>query len=150
MTGDYDRAMDEHRQDLLALLLPVTRELRRLEEAAAATRGLTMWQYAILSVAGGRRDLNQAEAADLLGYSKNRIVADLDHLETMGLLTRRRGADRRANALDVTAEGRRATAEVQAEIHRREDELLGPVSPATRRAFAAGLRALNERLRAPR
>lgn len=142
--------MDARRQDLLALMMPITRELRRVEEAAAATRGLTMWQYAILSVATVRRDLNQAEAADLLGYSKNRIVADLDHLEAAGLLTRRRAADRRANVLDVTEPGRRATAAVQAEIHRREDELLEPVPAATRRALVEALRALGDEVRSRR
>jgi DNA-binding MarR family transcriptional regulator len=142
--------VDARRQDLLALMMPITRELRRVEEAAAAMRGLTMWQYAILSVAADRRDLNQAEAADLLGYSKNRIVADLDHLESTGLLTRRRAADRRANVLDVTERGRRATAAVQAEIHRREDELLAPVPAATRRALVEALRALGAQVRSRR
>ena len=77
--------------------MPISRELRRVEEAAAARHGLSMWQYAILSVVDRRPGRNQAEVADALGYSKNRIVGDLDLLEHAGLLTRQPGADRRAN-----------------------------------------------------
>ena len=85
--------------------MPISRELRRIEEAAAAQHGVTMWQYAILSVVDRRPGRNQAEVADVLGYSKNRIVGDLDHLERRGLLTRQPGADRRANILTVTVAG---------------------------------------------
>ena len=139
--------MDEQRQDLLGLLMPLGRALRRVEEAAAAEHGLSMWQYAILSVAERHPGLNQAEVADFLGYSKNRIIGDLDHLEGTGLLRRSRGADRRANVLSVTEAGRAIRSAVQRKIHRHEDELLAPLSSTTRRAFVAALRDLDKALR---
>ncbi len=86
--------MDDRRQDLLALLLPLTRDLRRVEEAAAAEHGLTMWQYAILSVADRRPGWHQAAIADALGYSKNRIVADLDEQVRAGVRPPAGGAGR--------------------------------------------------------
>ena len=142
--------MHAKRQDLLALLMPVSRELRRLEELAAAHHGLSMWQYAILSVVDRLPGPNQLEVADVLGYSKNRMVGDLDHLEQAGLLTRQPGADRRANVLTVTRPGRQVMTAIQRRIHRDEDELLTPLSTTTRRAFVTALRGLNKQVRARR
>ena len=106
-----------------------------------------MWQYAILSEVDGRPGRNQAEVADALGYSKNRIVGDLDLLEHAGLLTRQPGADRRANVLTVTGPGRRVMNAVQREIRRHEDELLAPLSATARRMFTAALRDLGRHVR---
>jgi DNA-binding MarR family transcriptional regulator len=142
--------VDDTRVDLLALLMPISRYLRRAEESAAARHGLTMWQYAILSVVDRRAGLNQSEVAARLAYSKNRIVADLDRLEQEDLLVRRPGADRRANTLAVTPAGGRAMRAIRAEIHRHEDDLLAGLSAATRRTFVAALRAVDDRLREPR
>lgn len=139
--------MDEGRHDLLALLLPVSRELRRVEKVAAARHGLSMWQYAILSVVDRLPGPNQLEVADVLGYSKNRLVGDLDHLEREGLLTRRPGEDRRSNVLTVTGPGRRVMTSVRREIHRHEDQLLAPLSTTTRRVFVTALRTLDKEVR---
>lgn len=139
--------MDERRGDLLALLMPISRELRRVEEAAAARHGLSMWQYAILSVAEHGAGSNQATIATALGYSKNLMVGDLDHLERRGLVTREPAADRRANVVTVTAPGRRVRRAIQTEIHRHEDELMVGIAAGTRRMFVAALRALDEQVR---
>lgn len=139
--------MDDERQDLLALLMPVARSLRQIEEAAAARRDLSMWQYAILSVVDRLPGSNQGDVATALGYSKNRIIADLDHLEAHGLLTRRRAADRRANTLVITDDGRRVMRAVQADIHAAEDALLAPMPAAVRRTFVEGLRTLHREVR---
>jgi MarR family transcriptional regulator, lower aerobic nicotinate degradation pathway regulator len=127
------------RRDLLALVMPLARALRRIEDAAAAGYGLRMWQYAILAMIERRPGLNQAEVASRLDYSKNRIVADLDGLERAGLVVRRRGADRRANELTITAAGRAARMAIQREIHRGEDELLEAVPAATVHGLRAAL-----------
>ncbi|WP_161958419.1 MarR family winged helix-turn-helix transcriptional regulator [Ornithinimicrobium cavernae] len=120
------------RRDLLGQLLAFTKELRRTEDAAAAEHGLNMWQYAVLSVVEARPGINQAEAASLLDYSRNRIVADLDTLEERGLLVRERGADRRSNALQPTAAGTALMRQVRAGIHRGEDALLATLSAEER------------------
>lgn len=120
------------RRDLLGQLLPFTKELRRNEEQASAEHGVSMWQYAVLSVAAARAELNQAEAAALLGYSRNRIIADIDTLEERGLLVRERGADRRANTLRVTPEGMALMRAVKADIHDGEDQLLEGLTTAER------------------
>lgn len=123
---------DHDRHDLLGQLLGFTKALRRNEDDAAAAHGVTMWQYAVLAVADARPGVNQAEAAELLGYSRNRIIADLDTLERRGLLVRERGADRRANTLRATPQGVDLMRAVQADIHHGEDELLAPLTRAER------------------
>jgi len=135
------------RRDLLASLLPVTRALRRIEEAAAARDGVSMWQYAILSVVAERPGLNQRELAAALQYSPNRIVGDLHALEERGLVLRRPGRDRRANRIDATEAGDAVRRRVQAEIHAREDDLLADLAPAEREAFAGAARRLATRAR---
>jgi DNA-binding MarR family transcriptional regulator len=121
------------RRDLLASLYPVTRALRRIEDDAAAEAGLTMWQYAILSVVGEDPGRNQGAIARRLQYSANRIIADLDQLENQGLVTREPGADRRANVIAITRSGAATQRRVQRAIHAGEDELLAGLSAAQRR-----------------
>ena len=135
------------RVDLLASLLPVTKALRAIEDEAAAAHGITMWQYAILTVAHLEPGLNQGEIARLLDYSKNRIVGDIDHLEEAGLLRRTAGSDRRSYLLDVTREGKSVVQAVRAEIHRREDNLLAGLSPTARQQFARQARRLGDQVR---
>jgi len=117
------------RVDLLASVLPLAKALRRIEDEAAASHDLTMWQYAVLQVVAAGPGRNQAEVAARLDYSRNRIVADLDALEERGLLVRRSGADRRANELVITDDGTATMHAVQAAIHHAEDALLAPLSP---------------------
>lgn len=123
------------RRDLLGQLLPFTKELRRNEDRAAGAHGVSMWQYAVLSVAVAHAPVNQAEAAALLGYSRNRIIADIDTLEERGLLVRERGADRRANTLRVTPPGVTLMRAIKADIHRGEDEILADLTRTEREEF---------------
>ncbi|MDF8262732.1 MarR family winged helix-turn-helix transcriptional regulator [Luteipulveratus flavus] len=136
------------REDLLASVHPLAKALRRIEDAAAATQGLTMWRYAILRGADAVPGSTQNDLAARLGYSRNRIVADLDALEESALVVRRRAADRRANAIEITVAGRRVMRAVQREIHRREDELLADLSPTTRRDLARAVERAAQAVRA--
>ncbi len=138
--------MAAERVDLLAALAPLTRALRRVEDDAAAGAGLTMWQYAILAVVVAAPGLNQGEVATRLGYSKNRIIADLDLLGQRGLLTRTPGTDRRANELRATTAGRRIMVQVRAAVHRGEDELLRTWPADQRQALKAAMRTLGDAL----
>jgi DNA-binding MarR family transcriptional regulator len=139
--------MSPHRTDLLATLHPVTRALRRLEELASAKHGLTMWQYAILSVVAQTTGLNQRDVANRLQYSVNRIIRDLDFLSERGLLTRRSGPDRRANLLSVTAAGSELERQIRADIQGQEDVLLAGLSSGQREALYGALRHLEQQVR---
>jgi DNA-binding MarR family transcriptional regulator len=132
------------RRDLLGLVGPLHRRLRRIEDECAQEARLTMWQYAILSIASAEAGLSQALIADRLGYSKNRIVGDLDELTGRGLAERRPGQDRRAHAIFVTPAGRALVVEVREQIWRREDELLAHLAPQRREALLALLGEIHE------
>ena len=94
-------------------------------------------------------DLNQAQVAARLGYSKNRIVADLDALERRRLLVRRPGLDRRANVLSATAAGVRLMNRVRADIHDGEDSLLTALPREQREELVATARAIAGTLSGP-
>lgn len=145
---DLDVSTD--REDLLALLAPVARLLRRVEDDAAAPAGLSMWQYAILAVAVATPGMNQRQVAERLDYSTNRIIADLDELERGGLVRRRPGPDRRSNLLDVTPAGERVVREVRARIREGEERLLEHLSPVERATWLAAARQLAEAARRDR
>lgn len=123
------------RRDLLSVLYALTRELRRIEDAAAAEDGLTMWQYAVLAIIE-RDPTNQTNLATRLRYSKNRLVHDIDHLEHLGMVTREtQPTDRRSNLITITESGSGARARIQERIHAAEDDLLHYVPRSTRRQF---------------
>lgn len=146
MISGYAGRMSTERRDLLASLLPVAKALRRIEDAAAARSDITMWQYAVLSMAATKPGMSQGEVADRMGYSRNRIIADLDQLEKRALLVRVVGADRRVNTLRATDSGVATMREIRAEIHRQEDTLLSGLSPTARRDFHRIARRLGEQL----
>ena len=141
--------MADDRGDLLAALAPLIKALRRIEDSAAARAHITMWQYAILSVVATEPGLNQAQVADYLQYSRNRIIADLDLLERRKLLTRRPAADRRANQLRPTAAGVRLMRQVRADIHHQEDLLLAVLPAGQRKGLHSAAQAVSRALRSP-
>jgi DNA-binding MarR family transcriptional regulator len=142
----YDVDVATERIDLLAALGPLTRALRKVEDDAATAAGITMWQYAVLAVVVDEPGLNQGAVADRLGYSRNRIVADLDLLEDRGLLTRTPGADRRANMLRATSAGRRLVQRVRTRIQHGEDQLLRQLPEGRRRALLSAVRTISRTL----
>lgn len=125
----------QRRRDLLELVGPLYRSLRRIEEQCASTAQLSMWQYAILSIASSHEGLSQTVIADRLGYSKNRIVGDLDVLAARGLAERRPGYDRRAHAIHVTPDGLALVDELHRAIWAHEEQLLSHMSEQRRAAL---------------
>lgn len=142
--------MATERTDLLASLLPITRALRRIEDVAASACGLTMWQYAVLDVVHARPGIGQGEAAALMDYSRNRIIADLDVLQDKGYLRRVAGTDRRVNTLHLTPAGFEVMRAVREQIRRGEDEMLSGLSPSARRDFGRISRQLARQINAAR
>ena len=142
MVTGYAVLMARPRQDLLALMHPVAKALRRIEDDAAERHGVNMWQYAILSVVIDAPGMHQAEVAKRLQYSVNRIIGDLDLLEHSGLLSRRPGNDRRVNLLEATEAGIVLRNLVRSDIHKREDKLLASLTPTERKGLYSALQHL--------
>ncbi|MGW6333049.1 MarR family winged helix-turn-helix transcriptional regulator [Nocardia rhamnosiphila] len=139
------------RPDLAAMLAPLTRTLIALERPILEAHGLTMWAYTVLIALSRGSARGQGVLAQEIGADKTRIIAVLDDLQERGLIERTPDpADRRARLLELTPEGHRIAAAVQAEIQARENEqVLEQLSAADRRGFLNALRTLTALPRDP-
>ena len=130
------------------MMVPLGRALMRAEEPVLAANGLTMWAYSVLLALGGRPARSQAALAAQIGADKTRLIPILDDLQQRALIERRPDpADRRSHLLEVTPEGRRAAAETQQEIQRREEDLLARLPPQDRQTFLDALDVLSAQIR---
>ncbi|MHA3023355.1 MarR family winged helix-turn-helix transcriptional regulator [Mycobacterium sp. BMJ-28] len=135
--------MAARRPDLAAMLAPLLRDTIAAEEPVLAEHGLSMWGYVVLNALDGPPVRTQAALAEAIGADKSRIIPTLDDLQRRGYIERRADPDdRRVRLLAITAEGRRVKDATQADIQRREEQWLGELEPADRRAFLRVLRQL--------
>jgi MarR family transcriptional regulator, transcriptional regulator for hemolysin len=110
--------------------------------AALAPLGLGSRGYCVLASAIGE-ELTQTQLASLVGVDKTTMVVTVDQLEQLGLAERRPSAtDRRAHVIAVTPAGEQKVAEGQEIIERVQDEVLGALPVAERKAFLSALTRL--------
>ena len=111
--------------DLAAMVATLTDRLIAAERPILDDHGLSMWGYIVLSqLRRGRTPTQHVLAADI-GYDKTRLIAVLDDLAELGLITRVPDpADRRARVVSLTPAGRERQATTQRAIHAMEDRLL--------------------------
>ena len=69
------------REDLGALFARITARLIDAERPLLSARGLSMWQYIVLSELSRRPAKTQLSLAEAIGYDKTRLIALLDDLE---------------------------------------------------------------------
>lgn len=125
------------------MLGPVGRALLGLERPILEAYDLTMWGYSVLIALGEKPVRTQAALAEMIRADKTRIIADLDELEDRGMITREPDPDdRRVRLVSITALGRDARDHAQADIQRREEQMLAQFPPADRRAFLRVARTL--------
>ena len=135
------------REDLGALFARISRRLVAAEKPLLERHGLTMWGYIALSRVAAAPASTQLALARDIGYDKTRLIALLDALEGDGLIERGPDpADRRAHVVRITAKGSTRHAAAVADIRAMEDELLGALGAAERRALLQAL----PKLAAPR
>src|ERR671924_418207 len=90
------------------LLRRVTDAAGRMANAQLAPMGLDTRHYTVLAVLAAGAASSQRTIADTLGLDRATVVALVDRLESQGFARRVRSRDdRRANAVEVTARGRR-------------------------------------------
>ena len=114
---------------------------------------LTPVQYAALTTIGTQPGIDQATLAGLIAYDRTTITGVVDRLVQKGLVVRQASRDRRAHALQITAEGQRTLDGIEPAVDAAQRTMLGGLSSneaATfmrllRKAIAAG----NELSRAP-
>ncbi|SFP98865.1 MarR family transcriptional regulator [Actinomadura madurae] len=112
--------------------------------------GIETRHFAVLSALDRLGPTSQRRLGALLGLDKSAVVRIMDELERLGLAVRNRSAhDRRAYAIELTAEGRRrarSSAETAGAVGGR---LFGRLSPADRERLVALLAGIVERAAAP-
>ena len=128
------------RPELGLLLHRLTRDVLAREQAILDGAGLAMWDYAVLVALGGGDAPSQAQLAAATGRDKTRLIANLDHLDELGLVTREPDPDdRRHRVVALTTRGRQVLKRCQAAIRAMEEDLLGALPRTVREPFERAL-----------
>jgi DNA-binding MarR family transcriptional regulator len=124
------RAHDAHRRHSLRALAPL---------------GLSVKAVGAMTVLEAEGPLSQRRLAERQGIDRTTMVAVVDELERLGAVERRRDpGDRRANALLLTAGGRRLLARARTAVAGAEEAFLAPLPQAERQRLRKALRTLIE------
>jgi DNA-binding MarR family transcriptional regulator len=118
---------------------------RRLSLQALAPLGLSVKAVGAMTVLEAEGPLSQRRLAERQGIDRTTMVAVVDELERLGAVERRRDpGDRRANALRLTASGRRLLARARTAVAAAEEAFLAPLGEQEQRTLRAALRLLVE------
>ena len=126
--------------DLAALCAGAGRALAEAEGPVLAEHGLSMWQYAVLATLAHGSASSQLALAQQIHYDKTRLIALLDGLVAVDLVTREPDpADRRARIVRLTPSGIQRHAAVRDAIRVVEERKLAGLSVEERRVLRSAL-----------
>ena len=148
MTDQRDRGQEQgerpQRQDLAAMLHPLTRALVAAELPVLASHGVSMWGYVVLNALEHGPARTQAALAQSIGADKTRIIATLDELQQAPDQPRA-GPGRPADPAAGDHRGRPPVrADAQSAIQANEERVLARLPAADRQAFLRVARILSE------
>ena len=107
--------------------------------------GLQPPHFGVLRRLHDSEGCSQQTIADAMRLGRSVMVGLIDELEAKGLVERRRHpADRRTNALYLTAQGKQVLQRADQLAAQLDDELLRPISADERPAFLQHLRQLGD------
>lgn len=111
--------------------------------AALAEHGLKARSYSVLVLAAGDARPSQRELAEFLRLDPSQVVSLVDELQSRGLVERRPDpADRRANVVVATEDGRAVAAAARDTARAAEERVHAHLTAADRETLGALLRAL--------
>lgn len=117
---------------------------RGLVSAALARHDMKMWHHVVLAAVADLGPVAQADLGRAVSLDPKDLVGVLDDLQTAGLVVRAPDpADRRKNAVSLTAGGEQRLEECTAVGKQANDELLAPLSAAERAQFLEMLRRIS-------
>ncbi len=124
--------------------------LRRAEQRAAiiytqevGANGLTPRQYVVLSAVAAYEGHTQSDLVMATGIDRSTLADMIGRMIDNGLLSRERTKDdARANAVKLTAAGRRSLQTTTAKIKKAETRMIAPLVTSKRAAFMDALRIL--------
>jgi DNA-binding MarR family transcriptional regulator len=130
--------------DMLGYLVKhAHRRMTALADSALAPLHLGRAEYGVLRVLAAAEPLSQQTLAARLGVDPTTMVGLIDALEADGILTRAPDpADRRRNAIALTATGRAVFRKAASAYAAAETEFLAPLGDTGGERFRAELRAL--------
>jgi DNA-binding MarR family transcriptional regulator len=106
--------------------------------ARCALEGLDLPHIGVLALLDEQPPATQAAIADAIGIDRSQLVGELDELEGLGLVERRRDtADRRRQLVSLTAEGRKRIRKFRRTAREIEDDFLAPLGEQQRAALHA-------------
>jgi DNA-binding MarR family transcriptional regulator len=100
---------------------------------AASVPGLSPGRLGLLIYVDANPGVTQSRLAEAVHRDRSTMVGVLDQLEARGLVERRRGADRRTNALWLTRAGRTLLAQALRAIARHEQRISAKLTLSERR-----------------
>lgn len=110
----------------------------RLVADALAAEGMRMMHHAVLSAVGELSPVSQAELGRTLRIDPKDMVAIVNDLQRDGLVTRTPDPrDRRKNAVEISADGRRRLRRTQQLGDEANAELTADLTPAEREQLVA-------------
>jgi DNA-binding MarR family transcriptional regulator len=139
-------AADTERTAVLAWLR-LARVYQKVDRASAAQFAqscLSVAQFDVIAQLGRGEGISQQELADRLLVTKGNISQLISKMERRGLIARRQQG--RANALSLTAEGKRLFASVVPAQEAHITALFGALTASERRALLRLLRTLDRSL----
>ncbi|ROQ66862.1 DNA-binding MarR family transcriptional regulator [Streptomyces sp. 840.1] len=117
---------------------------RGLVAEALARHDMRMWHHVVLAAVADLAPVAQAELGRTVSLDPKDVVVILNDLQAAGLVVRAPDpADRRKNAVSLTADGARRLEECSKAGERANDELLAPLSAAERDQFLDMLRRVS-------
>ena len=117
------------RRLLGTLIAQTARQWRRTVDRDLEPYGLTEATWLpLLRVARAPEPMRQKDLAESLSLDGSSVVRLLDNLQSMGLVERREGADRRAKAIHLTSLGQATVERVEGISRQIRDRALAHVS----------------------
>ncbi|MFB6808790.1 MarR family winged helix-turn-helix transcriptional regulator [Streptomyces sp. NPDC056387] len=118
---------------------------RALVADALAAEGLKLAHHAVLAATAEHGPVAQADLGRLLGIDPKDLVGLLNHLEGAGLVLRAPNpADRRKNAVTLTAAGTAVLTRCAALAETANAQFLSPLTPAEREQLMTLLTRIHE------
>lgn len=110
------------------LVAQTARQWRRAVDRELQPYGLTEATWLpLLRVARAPEPMRQKDLAELLSLDGSSVVRLLDNLQSMGLVERREGTDRRAKAIHLTALGEATVERVEGISRRVRDHAIAGI-----------------------
>lgn len=126
--------------DLGALLRRLLDEVVERETPILRERGLSMWEYVVLTAISSSPGLSQSDLAERSRRDATRLIRHLDDLAERGLIVRAIDAsDRRRRTVELSPAGGELLDATRHDIRRMENELLSALPERDRDALRTSL-----------